>query len=310
MNHYDLYASLGLSRRKTSFELAAEIDDRMRSGVHGSKTQASELGLARSVLGNPRLKDIYDRQLDDPTAPPITLVAIQQLSQLPANETAPATPASRDSYDSSPAPGTTTRTPRSRRRSPVPAPVLSGVIVLAVAAVAIAWMITSSRTADVDSTADGAGPAFSSETDSTELTPSSGTSAANSKESDPAPTLSEPDGPGILSVEAAIHDKDSAVCGDEACDRIVLTLNGQSELQVREGSGGNGMLQFIISGDNLQDTESVPIENKAQGHIEGITFQGGSSNTTIMNIYTDGFSTATSTTELSSPDRSVIDIIR
>lgn len=120
MHHYDLYSALGLDRSASCADLAAQIDQRSAAGP---TSQASELRAARAVLGSPERRAIYDRQLADPTSPPITLQAITELAEMdldgpdetraqPAPMAAPVGPASPAAWSAAaaapaPAPGPT-----------------------------------------------------------------------------------------------------------------------------------------------------------------------------------------------------------
>lgn len=80
MAHYNLYESLGLDRAKDPATIAGELDERINSGVATNPGGMEELQIARSILGDPQRRSLYDQKLDDDTAPEINIAALRDLS--------------------------------------------------------------------------------------------------------------------------------------------------------------------------------------------------------------------------------------
>ncbi len=80
MAHYNLYESLGLDRTKDPATLAGELDERINSGVATNPGGMEELNIARSILGDPQRRSLYDQKLDDDTAPEINIAALRDLA--------------------------------------------------------------------------------------------------------------------------------------------------------------------------------------------------------------------------------------
>ncbi|MCQ4623589.1 hypothetical protein [Corynebacterium sp. CCUG 70398] len=82
MPHYNLYNAVGSDRSKDAASLAAELDQRIASGVATNPGGIEELKIARSILGDPQRRAMYDQRLDDPTAPDIDVAALRELAAL------------------------------------------------------------------------------------------------------------------------------------------------------------------------------------------------------------------------------------
>lgn len=82
MPHYNLYTAVGTDRSKDAASLAAELDERIASGIATNPGGIEELHIARSILGDPQRRAMYDQRLDDPTAPEIDVVALRELAAL------------------------------------------------------------------------------------------------------------------------------------------------------------------------------------------------------------------------------------
>lgn len=86
MSGIDLYASLGLDRSADPATLAAELDRRISSSWGEDPAKVTQLRNARAILGDAGRRIRYDRQLDDPAAPPVTEQVLEQLASSPGNE--------------------------------------------------------------------------------------------------------------------------------------------------------------------------------------------------------------------------------
>lgn len=104
MAHYNLYESIGLDPSKGTAALAAEIDQRIRSGNTWNPGGMEELQVARAVLGDASRRAAYDRKLADPLASDITVDSLRRLADVnfDANPAAPAYAVSTKSYQDSP----------------------------------------------------------------------------------------------------------------------------------------------------------------------------------------------------------------
>jgi len=86
MSGIDLYASLGLDRSADPATLAAELDRRISSSWGEDPAKVTQLRNARAILGDAGRRVRYDRQLDDPAAPPVTEQVLEQLAPSLGNE--------------------------------------------------------------------------------------------------------------------------------------------------------------------------------------------------------------------------------
>lgn len=80
MAHYDLYNSIGLDRSKDPATLAAELDERINSGVATNPGGMEELKIARGILGDAQRRTLYDQKLADTNAPDINIAALRDLA--------------------------------------------------------------------------------------------------------------------------------------------------------------------------------------------------------------------------------------
>lgn len=80
MAHYDLYNSIGLDRSKDPATLAAELDERINSGVATNPGGMEELKIARGILGDGQRRTLYDQKLADTNAPDINIAALRDLA--------------------------------------------------------------------------------------------------------------------------------------------------------------------------------------------------------------------------------------
>ncbi|MGX1739694.1 hypothetical protein ACWIB8_11125 [Corynebacterium flavescens] len=79
---YTLYQSLGLDRSLPPEALAAQIESMLaQPGLEAYR--AGELQAAHAILGNPSKRGMYDRRIDDPVAPPMTVAEMQALAAAP-----------------------------------------------------------------------------------------------------------------------------------------------------------------------------------------------------------------------------------
>lgn len=86
MSGIDLYASLGLDRSADPATLAAELDRRISSSWGEDPAKVTQLRNARAILWDAGRRVRYDRQLDDPAAPPVTEQVLEQLASSLGNE--------------------------------------------------------------------------------------------------------------------------------------------------------------------------------------------------------------------------------
>lgn len=85
MSRYTFYSSLGLDRDRDPQQLAAQLDQWLKMpGL--DRAQVAELQAARAILGNPVKRTEYDRRIDDPSAPDMTMAEMQELA---ARQSAP-----------------------------------------------------------------------------------------------------------------------------------------------------------------------------------------------------------------------------
>lgn len=122
MPHHNLYRSLGLNPYGTPGELYQQLSMRLAATPPLDAALVDELQTARAVLGNSARKDLYDRQLQNPHAQPITLDALRQLARMNIGGQSPshdvphgASQAERNfraSHSSFAAPGNTRKAPR------------------------------------------------------------------------------------------------------------------------------------------------------------------------------------------------------
>lgn len=85
MSRYTFYSSLGLDRDRDPQQLAAQLDQWLKMpGL--DRAQVAELQAARAILGNPVKRTEYDRRIDDPSAPDMTMAELQELA---ARQSAP-----------------------------------------------------------------------------------------------------------------------------------------------------------------------------------------------------------------------------
>lgn len=82
MPHHDLYESLRLDRSLRCDQLVTELDNRLAALGPQGGPRVPEMQTARAVLGCPDRRALYDTQLSDPAAPPITPDDIVALSQM------------------------------------------------------------------------------------------------------------------------------------------------------------------------------------------------------------------------------------
>ncbi|WP_448853801.1 hypothetical protein [Corynebacterium frankenforstense] len=80
MAQYNLYESIGLDRRWSSDQLAAEISRRLGSGMTGNPGGADELRLALGIVADPSRRARYDAILDDPGYPDLQMDDLRRLA--------------------------------------------------------------------------------------------------------------------------------------------------------------------------------------------------------------------------------------
>lgn len=83
MAHYDLYASLGVSRGNSCEQLSQEITRRLQTGQTTNPGGPDELRVALAVLGSPGRRAQYDAVLDNPNAAQLTPADITALANMP-----------------------------------------------------------------------------------------------------------------------------------------------------------------------------------------------------------------------------------
>ncbi|WP_448853799.1 hypothetical protein [Corynebacterium frankenforstense] len=90
MARYNLYESIGLDRRWTSEEIAAEISRRLNSGEAGNPGGVDELRVALGIFADPSRRARYDAILDDPSHPDLGVGGLRRLaSEDAAGQTGP-----------------------------------------------------------------------------------------------------------------------------------------------------------------------------------------------------------------------------
>lgn len=80
MAHYDLYNALGLDRSMDTNAIASDLDQRIASGHATNSGGMEELKIARKILGDSGRRDLYDKKLNDPSAPDIDVAALRDLA--------------------------------------------------------------------------------------------------------------------------------------------------------------------------------------------------------------------------------------
>ncbi|CAM3830371.1 hypothetical protein [Corynebacterium frankenforstense] len=80
MAHYNLYESIGLDRRWSSDQLAAEISRRLGTGMVGNPGGADELRVALGIVADPSRRARYDAILDDPGHPDLRMEDLRRLA--------------------------------------------------------------------------------------------------------------------------------------------------------------------------------------------------------------------------------------
>lgn len=80
MAHYNLYESIGLDRRWSSEQLAAEISRRLNSGEAGNPGGVDELRVALGIFADPSRRARYDAILDDPSQPDLGISGLRRLA--------------------------------------------------------------------------------------------------------------------------------------------------------------------------------------------------------------------------------------
>lgn len=83
MGHYDLYASLRVSRGYSCEQLSEEITRRLQTGQTTNPGGPDELRVALAVLGSPGRRAQYDAVLDSPDAAPLTPADVANLAAMP-----------------------------------------------------------------------------------------------------------------------------------------------------------------------------------------------------------------------------------
>lgn len=83
MPQLDLYSIYALDRRQPSEQLAAALTAQLNSADPRDQLTRSRIETARAILGDPQRRAAYDRQLDDPQAPPITETTLAALAGRP-----------------------------------------------------------------------------------------------------------------------------------------------------------------------------------------------------------------------------------
>lgn len=104
MHHHDLYDSLRLDRSLSCDQLALELDNRIAALGPQGGPRVPEMQVARAVLSDSPRRRMYDGQLADISAPPITPEDIMVLAEMGTpSADAPYPPASATQPTSSPA---------------------------------------------------------------------------------------------------------------------------------------------------------------------------------------------------------------
>ncbi|UZF54061.1 hypothetical protein LH935_14945 [Gordonia polyisoprenivorans] len=84
MPDLDLYSIYGLDRRQPPAQLAAQLTAQLNATDPRNQLTRSRIETARAIVGDPQRRAAYDRQLDDPQAPPITEATLAALAGRPA----------------------------------------------------------------------------------------------------------------------------------------------------------------------------------------------------------------------------------
>lgn len=147
MSHYNLYKALDIPPGLSTNQIASHLASRLSDQNAETTAQAGELKLGLAVIGDERRRKLYDRQLNNPSAPEITAEAVRQLAATePATPTNPSNPSRPNSYSTTTtatSPGNEPVEPAtSKSRPPWLIPVAATTTAVALAAAAITWMVT------------------------------------------------------------------------------------------------------------------------------------------------------------------------
>lgn len=244
MSHYDLYASLGVDRTASSAEIATDIEARITNAGTRTDARTDELSLALAVLGDPARRELYDRQLDNPSAPEITTEAVRQLARLtpPGNPPNARTPVVSPVVTYSPGNSSDTAHP-SRGWPSWATPVSAMAAILAVAAVLITWIVTSGNDSSETTAGSDVVPTFANET-STESEPTSRglPTPTSSPSSESEPELSDgvtvPTGERVDTFGWVGDDEQMPNCEGHPGDWLFAASNGDDRVIICETSNG------------------------------------------------------------------------
>lgn len=84
-NHYNLYEDLDLHRAAGPEELRQALSARLAALNPDDDVNRDKLTVATSVLGEPHRRALYDRELDDPNAPEITIRRLREIAESPVS---------------------------------------------------------------------------------------------------------------------------------------------------------------------------------------------------------------------------------
>lgn len=293
MSHYNLYSSLGLDRSQSAESIEYEIEQRINAGLINNPGGLDELQVAQRVLGDPERRAIYDRRLDDPYAPEITVDALRQLAttDIAPQQAAAAYDTTTDSsnarrgYDSYPTqqfnrtrPAAEVPTPSEsrqiatastaasveKRRNPLPW--IIGLIALLLIAGLLTWWLTQRETTEEwtgqDAELAEAFPKLISDADggtgfmgmTCRSQPTGGNEAAKIR-------CAGPDhGVSIFQFDSA-EDRDAAIpqgkkerYGNDSCTIETVELEGQTPAAYFVAPQGDlDTYSFLVNGENAKD---------------------------------------------------------
>lgn len=83
MAHIDLYRVFGLNPGQSSRVLDQQLAHLLLATGPADAQRRTQIDIARAILGDPGRRGVYDRQLADPAAQPITHAVLQQIAATP-----------------------------------------------------------------------------------------------------------------------------------------------------------------------------------------------------------------------------------
>lgn len=293
MSHYNLYSSLGLDRSQSAESIEYEIEQRINAGLINNPGGIDELQVAQRVLGDPDRRAIYDRRLDDPYAPEITVDALRQLAttEVASQQTAAAYDGSTDSsyarrgYDSyptqefnraqpvaevstaaEPRPVTTASTAASAKKRRNPLPWIIGVVALLLIAGLLTWWLTQRETTEEwtgqDAELAEAFPKLISDADggtgfmgmTCRSQPTGGDESAKIRCAGPDNGVSVFQFDSVEDRDAAMPGGKTERYGNDSCTIETVELEGQNPAAYFIAPQGDlGKYSFLVNGKDAKD---------------------------------------------------------